>query len=123
MATVPLTEVWLHDASDHSSYLRLYTAERVYEEAGAGEVRSYGSVRRIIVTDEEQQTLPLAFPLVTTVELAQLRTWKTQELMYRDPQGEVLGGAYFTLSVTAHKDRSGFQVAVTFVESSFSVEV
>lgn len=121
---VTLNQVWLHDAVDPENYLRFYTIDRADDRERGGAIRSYaGGRRRIITTPNRQQAIPATFRAVTSTQLDQLDDWAGELLMYRDHMGRLEFGTYFKLAIADYKDRSGYDVTITFETITYSIEV
>jgi hypothetical protein len=124
LAVVDLERVWLHDAANLSSYLRLFSTRPDDGRTRRGEVRSYaGGRRRIITGPTRGGTIAVTLRDVDGVELDQLDAWTGELLMYRDQSGRLEFGTYFTMQVSEYKDQSGYDVAISFETVTHSIEV
>lgn len=125
MASVTLDRLWIHDADDLSSYVRFFTApDRGDDRTQAGEVRQYAAGRqRLITRTGRRKELPVTLRQVTDDDLETLEDWLGSLVMVRDHRGRLMFASYFSLGVTDMRDRSGFDVAVTFIEVTHSIEV
>lgn len=124
MATVVLDRAWLHDAANLDDHLAFFTTDRTDARSVGGAVRSYANGRlRLIRTADTAQQVAVTFRLVTGPQLDQLDAWAGAVLLYRDHMGRMFHGVYLALKVSDYRDRSGYDVAVSFarLDADFAV--
>jgi hypothetical protein len=115
VASVELNELWIHDAADLSNYRTLYTSDRSDDTAQSGEVRAYASGRlRVVTRNVQTRTFARTLRRVVPDDLAQLEAWLGVEVMVRDHMSRLDYAVFFNLGVSDWKDRTAFDVAVTF---------
>lgn len=93
MASVTLTDLWLHSAADHSDFVRLaQNAEaEVYDQPV--EVRRYANGRlRSVTRPGTQQTLTFTLPLVSRSDYDELLSRVGSLQLLRDQRGRILWG-------------------------------
>lgn len=127
MASVTLTDVWLHDAGDLSSYVKL-SAESIEEVAGAqAPIRRYAGGRfRMVTYPGVQKSYSITFGLLTRSEANSVRSWSGRLLLMRDPLGRATFGRYQDPRISEIPITSTdtvYAVSVTFDEVTHSVEV
>lgn len=124
MATVTLDRLWLHTASDLSTYRRFFTSGRSDDRSITGDVRTYANGRlRIVSRVGAKQQLGVTLEQVTDADLVTLESWRGVLLYLRDHRGRTLFGTYFSMKVDDYLDRSGYAVSVTFQQVTSTVAV
>lgn len=124
MPHVTLDRLWIHDAADLDTYLRFYTADRTDPRTKNGSVRGYANGRnRVITVPGAKRNLQVTLRLVTSANLETLEDWRGTLVMVRDHLGDLFFATFFTVTPVAYKDRSGYDVAVTFEDATHTVEV
>lgn len=123
MASVALTELFLHDAVDPSDYVSLKHSDMQEETTAHGEKREYAGGRERLITrpgesgSYQVSTCPLGYDVI-----AELRARKGAVVMLRDTRGRLVYGTYFKLAVAdlpaMQKGRASFTVeTISFVET------
>ena len=124
MATVNLTEVWLHDEDNHADYVRIKAATISEQATRTSEVRRYAGGRlRTITGPARPGTIQVTFDRVERDELAWLRERTGDHLMFRDPKSRVRFVSYGAIDVEEVPGRDWVQLSVTLREVSGTVEV
>lgn len=124
MASVDLSEVWLHDAEDLASFVRVAVASiDVTPERAVERRRRAGG--RLVVVSGPARPVDVVFTgrHVSRDVLGTIEGWLGRRLLYRDPRGRVLFGFIGDLPTEelVFTDRANIRVA--FQSVSGSVEV
>lgn len=124
MASIDLNRLWVHDATDLADHI-LVRAHSIDEEPStAGEVRSYGSRRRIVTTGEESRTAEYEAKFLPRTDLDWLLARRGRLLLWRDHSGRLLWGTVFAVPFSEWKHRSDVvRASWTVVEATHTVEV
>lgn len=124
MASVTLARIYLHTASDLADHEKFWSDQPAESLHQAGEIRTYaGGRRRIITRAVRTQTIGISLLDVSDDQKAWLELHMGDEMVYRDPQSRIFGGAYFDIDPSDYPDGSGWEVALTFEGSTWSAEV
>lgn len=124
MATINLTQIWIHDAADLSSYITADVLEVQPSFAIDGEVRTYaGGRRRLITRAGRSRSLPLTLELVAAADVAQLEAWAGQLLMVRAPQGLLMFGSFLGLEAVWRAADEAEAVSLAITEITTTIEV
>ena len=125
MASVSLSELWIHDGDDLSDFVQTFGfASEDETDAVAGEVRTYANGRRRIVRRAGTATsLSVTFPSTDRTTIDWLRAHKGNTLMLRDPYGRKVWGTFFSLSVPEKGSAQLPDASFTFESTSASEEV
>ena len=124
MASVALTDLWLHDASDLSDSVTLWLADEKASVSQAGAVRRYANGRlRAVTRVGQRESVQVTVHLSDRTQLDQLRDWCGSLLMLRDKRGRKLWGSYFDLDVTELVPSTFVSVAFTFHQTTYSEAV
>lgn len=128
MASVTLTQVWLHDAADYTSYIQLdseYIAETPLAEAP---IRKYAGGRfRMVTIAGVQQSIQLTFGLPSRTAVNQLRSWAGRLLLLRDPIGRAVFGRFldprFRERAMVDETTTAWEADIVFDQVTHTVEV
>lgn len=124
MATVTLTKVFVHDRADFDDYVAYQSAGRADGRSADGEIRTYATGRRrIVTTPARARRLPYTLRMVDDAGVDWLDDHKGVAVMVRDHVGNVEFGTYFALDVVPYKDGSGSDVSFAFESYTDTVEV
>lgn len=124
MASVTLTEIWLHDASDPDSYVRLPLQEIAEQSQSHVEVREFaGGVLRTITRPIRRVSYPVRLVQVPSATVETLRGWEGTTLMLRDVRGRLVFGVFAGLEVSDWRGEGSHDVQFTFQTVTHSVEV
>ena len=95
MATVTLTKVWLHDATDLSTNITIKASLLVEKPSRVAPVRKYaGSRFRLILVPGVEKSYVVTFLHLSRSNVDQLRTWAGKLLLLRDSLGRKLYGRF-----------------------------
>lgn len=102
MASVTLDDMWLHDATDYSSYIRIPLNRMATIEGDVqGEVRRYAGGRlRFIRRPGDKDNLTVSLTMVPQATVTAIKNWSGKLLMFRDPKGRKLFGQYSTVNMS-----------------------
>lgn len=102
MAEVTLTDLWLHQATDLSTYIQLPLNKlAAMESEVAGTVRRYAGGRlRFIRKPGDKDSINVSLVMVPLATVETMNQWAGELLMYRDPKGRKIFGTYRGLSVS-----------------------
>lgn len=123
MATATLPAVILSLAEDPAQQIVCYSADGGETDQVEGEVRAYGGRRRILLGDDDGRSITRQLRNLTLEQLTTLRTWRGLPVLFRDPHGRKVYGAFFAVEPTPHRDRVGWDVQLVITESTFDEEV
>ena len=128
MATVTLDDLYLHDASDPSSYVVVSLSGEREQSTKPGEVRRRAGGRlQAVVRDGSFQALDVTAELAGRSDIDQLRSWHEAGtvLLYREPRGRKLWGVVLGLDVSeiAGVGADVADVSFTFLQVTFSEAV
>lgn len=101
MAEITLTDLWLHDATDLSSFVQL-PLNKLSSVQGevAGSVRRYAGGRlRFIRRPGDKDSLNVSLVMVSQTTADSINDWTGKLLMLRDPKGRKLFGTYRNVSI------------------------
>ena len=105
MASLTLTEVWLHQASDPSTVIKLEDATGIeIVQRVSGDVRDFATGRRWISTNVEYEDIKITALYVDRDDVDTLRDWTGDLLVLRDPTGRQVWGVYDTLTAKEKSD-------------------
>jgi len=100
MASVTLTEVWLHRANDPATVIKLEDATGIDVEASVtGNVYPFSTGRRWITTDVKWQNVEIVALHVLRTDVDILQSWVGDLLELRDPTGRQIWGIYQEFSI------------------------
>ena len=118
MASVPLSELWVHEADNLANYVTTDGFAQENESRSVpGRVQTYAGGRRRTVTRPGSATsLQTTFPVCARVTVAWLRSLAGTTVLLRDPYGRVEWGVY--LSVDVSERGSGIDPDVSFTLES-----
>lgn len=124
MATVTLTEVWIHDAAEPSNYV---TSDGFGTggptDAARGEVRTYAQGRRRVIRRAgRSRTYDRTFPAVSDAWLEWMGDHIGSTVMVRDPKGRLFFGVFWSLDVTDLPGGAPPDVTVEFEDVTYSIE-
>lgn len=121
MASVALTQMWLHDAADPSTAYAFEVADLRVDTAKKVDVRPYANGRyRVITRPGTQRTLSCTVQLATRSDVEVLEGWVGTLLMVRDYAGRLLYGTYGSVSTSENGIVDRGDVALTITESSYT---
>ena len=124
MASVELTQVWLHEAEDHDEFVRLLarnisaTPERKVERRP----RAGGRVQ-MVSTPLRHRTVTFDAIQVPRSDIGWLDDRLGDMLMFRDPRGRVLFGFLADLPTDEHLWTKKADLGLTFRAITYSIEV
>lgn len=99
MASVALDELWVHQVSDFSSFVRVYMGSLSEESGMSGEVRRYANgVTRAVTTLGTTKRVSVELPYVLREDFETLESWVSTPVMVRDPLGRKVFGMFFSLN-------------------------
>jgi len=105
MASLTLTEVWLHQASDPSTVITLEDATGIeIIQLVSGDVQNFAIGRRWITTNVEYEDIKITALYVDRDDVDTLRDWVGDLLVLRDPTGRQIWGVYSSLSAKEKAD-------------------
>ena len=124
MSSVTLTQVWIHDGLNLSSYVTA-EAEEVQPKLAAGGrfVSLAGGRQRLISTAARGRSLPLTLELLEAADVQLLEAWAGRLLMLRSPHGLLLFGSFLELETAWRSAAEAQEVRLTFTEITSTVEV
>lgn len=124
MIVVDLWEVWLHNADQLDDFVTVRAAEVADVRSRDGQVRTYLTGRRRIVTTPRRgftvNVTCLAVPRTTADEL---EARSGSRSLYRDPWGRVAYGTLFTVDVEDIPGVDRVNVTFTFVATTTDMSV
>lgn len=121
MASVKLDRCYLAMASDLANPVAAFSTDRAEVLSAPGEVRRMANGRLRTVTRKGTSTsLSVTLRLLTPTQVATLRSWTGQTLLFRDKRGRKLYCAYFTVGVKDYVDPTIQDVVLSLSEVSFS---
>ena len=127
MATVTLEDLWLHDDSDHTSYVQLPASELVEDSSVPVQVGRYAAgTLRAVVGSGQARKMDVTVGLVSRTDVDTVRGWAGQKLMVRDPLGRVWWAVHDGVKVTERPLPSVgtvFELSFTLREVTGSVAV
>lgn len=101
MATVTLSDLWVHDASDLDTFVKVYMGSLTEVSNRAGEVRAYANgVFRAITSGSPARTYSVELPFLSRADLTTLRGWVGRPVMVRDPLGRKVFGTFFSVEAS-----------------------
>lgn len=124
MASVELTEAWIHLATDLSVYIT-HPLRDIREVADSrSEVRTYaGGRRRLITGPARPSAYDVSFVRLPSAKLQTLRDWRATLLLLRDYQGRAIWGSYRTLQVVDWRGEGSHDVSFEFTQVTHSEAV
>lgn len=125
MATVTLTSLWLHTASDLSDYLLLGQNAETEVYAQPTEVRRYAGGRlRAVTRTGAGRTLQITLPGVEPATYESLKERVGVEQMLRDQRGRKLWGVIGEVTADEELGHARLEsISFTFLEVTDSEEV
>lgn len=118
MATVTLDRLWVHDADDPASYIKLRLEAAQDESTRSDEVVvSLTGRRRHVRTPQNSRVVDYKCSLVARQDAEQLEDWAGQLLLFRDPRGRKFYGVTNDVETVEVPG-----VGTGLVDLSFSVE-
>jgi len=124
MASVALDTVYLALVSNLTAPLLLDVPGIDDDDEGFGEVRSYANGRqRSISGAGGRRTIDLEPDWLTRAEVALLRSWKKQMVLYRDPTGRKIYGVFHRVRSSPYILNQMERVSFTLTEVTFSEAV
>lgn len=120
MASVSLSELWVHEAANLAVSVTTYGfAQEDESRSSPGQVRTYAGGRRRLVTMPGVATsLQVTFPVCSRVTVAWLRARVGTTVLLRDPYGRVEWGVYLSLDVS--EKGSGIEPDASFTLESIT---
>lgn len=101
MATVTLSDLWIHQVSDLSAFVQVYMGSLSEESGSDGEVRHYANgVTRAVTTATRTRTVSVELPFLARVDFELLQDWAGQPVMIRDPLGRKVFGVFFSVEAS-----------------------
>lgn len=105
MASLTLTEVWLHQANDPGTVIRLEDATGIeIVQFISGDVQNFATGRRWITTNIEYEDIKITALYVDRDDVDTLRDWVGDLLVLRDPTGRQVWGVYDQLDAKEKAD-------------------
>lgn len=128
MASVTLTQVWVHEGSDLSTSVSFGADSTSESRQVEGQVREYmGGVFRTISRAGTRQSLTIRAPYMTRTDFETLVGWTGTTVMVRDTFGRKLFGTFHGASADENLNISTSSriagVAFTVTENSETEEV
>ncbi len=124
MASVELTEAWIHLGSDLSVFVSHPLREIRETSTSQTQVRTYaGGVQRLITGPARPQTFEVSLVRVPAAMVDVLRGWRGTLLLLRDVRGRTIWGAYQSLQIADWRGEDSHDVAFTFQTVTHSIEV
>lgn len=127
MAAVTLDRLYLHLASDPSTYIAHPIELTTWSPSVPAERRDLAAGRsRIVARPGRRDSVPLVLSQITTADAITLEEdWPGLELMLRDPRGRLWWGFYADARVEEHASPSEdlHVVSLTFQRTTGTVEV
>lgn len=124
MATVTLTQLWVHEATDLSDYLALYWSEGGEDYQGNATREMYAAGRlRMETTDGAAQDLAFTLPWVTATELQSLRDRTDRVQMIRDSRGRLIWGFWNRVPVSERRNDTHVSVQLAVRQVTFDEAV
>lgn len=101
MAEILLDELWIHDADNLATFVRVTLDRETEQPTVDGETRMYASGRmRAIVRPGRPGAHQLRCLQVERADVDQLRAWVGKLLLFREPRGRKFYGWYRALPIT-----------------------
>lgn len=124
MASVSLTEVWVHDADDPSDYV---TSDGFGEggptDSVVGEVRRYAQGRRRAVRRAGRtRRYRRTFPAVSDEWIDWMDDHIGSTVMVRDPKGRLFFGVFWEIDIPDLPGGAAPDVTVAFESVTYSIE-
>lgn len=105
MATLTLTEVWLHQASDPTTVIKLEDATGIdLTGAISGNIFEFATGRRWVTTGVTWQSIAITALYVDRDDSITLQDWVGNLLVMRDPTGRQIWGIYDSISIKEKAD-------------------
>lgn len=102
MASITLSELWLHNGADLADYVTSQGfASQSSDRSARGEVRTYaGGRQRIIRRAGTPDRITVTLPSVSRAVVTWLEDHAGQLCLLRDPRGRKIWGTFWTVSVS-----------------------
>lgn len=114
MASVTLDRLWIHDADDLSSYVRLHYTDEHVDPSKTVDVRAYAGGRmRAITRPARRRQASWNVGLMSNDDRDTLEGWLGRMVMVRSPSGEKFFGVMGELPSEHVRKRGDWDVTVT----------
>lgn len=124
MATVTLDQLWIHDADDLSSYVRLRYVDEQVDPSRNVDVRAYTAGRlRAVTRPAVRRQATWQVGLLSKADRDTLEGWIGQTVMVRSPSGEKFFGVMDGLPSEHVRKRGDWDAKVTVRLVTASEEV
>lgn len=121
MASVLLDRVILTDAADLSDSIAFYSDDRGDSRTRDGAFKTYAGGRvRLVTTPTRTRTLTLRAVDVTPAQVAWLDEHTGTTVLLRDKKGRRVWGSYLSVSEVDRLAQTKQDVALTFVQTTYS---
>ena len=125
MASVTLDSIWMHDADDHTDFVRARAGSINVVSGADGQVRTYaGGRQRLIRGPAQPRTMSVTMSNIERDAVNDIEQRRGTVQMLRDGRGRVVFGAFFDLQVDETPGLRGrASASFTFQEVTASIEV
>ena len=128
MASVDLTQCWIHLGSDLSQTVSMNLLSLQENKESDGDIQNFaGGVRRVITTGDVAREVDISTDYVPRTSYDTIYAWSGLPIMFRDPLGRKIFGAYFEVDAEevqhANIDTELYRIELTVLESSDTEEV
>lgn len=127
MATVTLSTVWFHDATDLSTSIEVGASNMLEQPGRIAPVRRYAGGRfRLVTVPGVAKSYQLTFLYLTRTNVDQIRAWVGKLLLMRDTAGRKIFGRWSEPTFNEIPIRDSdlvFQATLTFDEVTHSEAV
>jgi len=101
VASISLPELWVHQASNLATFVKVHAGTISEETQISGEVRRYANgVFRAITVAGTSRTVAVSLPFLARADLKILEGWVGLPVMVRDPLGRKVFGVFFRLDTS-----------------------
>lgn len=117
MASVTLDRLYVHLASNHDDYIRIWLESEKERTSKDGEVREYAGGRmRSVVRVGRRQTLAVTHEQMARADVDKLRGYLGKLLLVREPRGRKLWAVFHDIDIDEIAPVDLVNVTLTFHE-------
>lgn len=124
VASTVFGKLFVHDAADLDTWVRLRL--RAFNEVSEkeGEVRAYaGGRRRAVSRVGDLRTFKIDIGRATRADVDQLREWTGTTVLVRDPRGRLVWGVYWAVEIEEWRSADVADVTLQVKEVTYSEAV